>query len=118
MDKAFVEHFARDWIKSWNAHDLERVLAHYADDFEMTSPVITQVTGQPEGKLRGKAVVGDYWRKALALMPDLQFELICVLAGVDSLTIHYRGAKGRLAAEVFHFNDQGLVQAACAHYAV
>ncbi len=31
--------FANDWIESWNAHDLERILAHYSADFEMSSPV-------------------------------------------------------------------------------
>ncbi|WP_226860359.1 hypothetical protein [Acidithiobacillus thiooxidans] len=59
MDKAFAEHFAADWIASWNAHDLERVMSHYDDDFEMSSPVIVQVTGEPSGMLRGKAVTGN-----------------------------------------------------------
>lgn len=40
MDKAFARQFTADWIESWNAHDLDRVLSHYADDFKMSSPVI------------------------------------------------------------------------------
>lgn len=118
MDKAFAEHFSADWIASWNAHDLERVLSHYADDFEMSSPVIIQVDGEPSGTLRGKAAVGAYWEKALGLIPDLQFELIAVLTGVSSITLYYRGAKGRLAAEVFHFNSDNRVIRAFAHYAI
>jgi len=31
----FVSH-AQEWIAAWNAHDLERILAHYADDVELT----------------------------------------------------------------------------------
>ena len=31
VDSAFAEHFANDWIAAWNAHDLDRVLSHYAD---------------------------------------------------------------------------------------
>src|ERR1700723_3107179 len=27
-----------EWIAAWNAHDLPRILSHYADDFEMSSP--------------------------------------------------------------------------------
>ena len=27
----------REWIAAWNSHDLERVLALYAEDSEMTS---------------------------------------------------------------------------------
>ena len=67
MEQTFAEHFAADWIEAWNAHDLNRILSHYEDDFEMSSPVIVQMAGEPSGTLRGKAAVGAYWRKALAL---------------------------------------------------
>jgi len=118
MEKAFAEHFAEDWIASWNAHDLDRILSHYADDFEMSSPVIVQVAGEPSGTLRGKTAVGAYWEKALGLIPDIQFELLTVLAGVNSVTLYYKGARGRLAAEVFHFGPDKKVVRAFAHYAV
>jgi ketosteroid isomerase-like protein len=118
MDKAFAEHFATDWIASWNAHDLERIMSHYADDFEMCSPVIVQVADEPSGTLRGKSAVGAYWKKALELIPDLQFELLSVLVGVNSITLYYKGARGRLAAEVFHFGPDNRVNRAFAHYAV
>ena len=118
MDKAFVEHFAADWIAAWNAHDLERILSHYADDFEMSSPVIAQIAGEPSGVLRGKSAVRTYWQKALVLVPDLRFELMSVFAGVRSITLTYKGAKGRLAAEVFDFDANHRVIRAVAHYAV
>ena len=118
MDKDFAEHFAADWIDSWNAHDLDRVLSHYADDFEMWSPVIIQMAGEPSGTLRGKAAVGAYWARALDLIPDLHFELMSVLVGVASITLYYKGARGRLAAEVFHFGAEQKVSRAFAHYDV
>ena len=116
MDKEFAKHFAREWIDAWNSRDLERVLSHYAADFEMSSPVIVQVTGEPSGRLKGKEAVGAYWAKALALIPDLRFELLSTLVGVGSVVLHYRGAGGRLAAEVFHFGPDGKVVRAFAHY--
>jgi hypothetical protein len=118
MNQAFAENFAADWIESWNAHDLDRVLLHYADDFEMSSPVIIQITGEPSGRLCGKASVGAYWSKALQLIPDLHFELVSVLVGVGSVTIYYKGARGRLAAEVFFFDADQKVSRAVAHYGV
>lgn len=118
MDKDFAEHFAADWIDSWNAHDLDRVLSHYADDFEMWSPVIIQMAGEPSGTLRGKAAVGAYWARALDLIPDLHFELLSVLVGVASITLYYKGARGRLVAEVFHFGAEQKVSRAFAHYDV
>ena len=118
MDAKFAQAFAADWIAAWNAHDLDRVLAHYSEDFEMTSPHIVQIAGEPSGSLRGKPAIRAYWTKALALFPDLKFQLVSVLAGVDSVTLYYRGARGRLAAEVFHFGAGGKVTRAFAHYAI
>jgi hypothetical protein len=111
----FAERFSREWIAAWNAHDLSRILSHYTDDFEMSSPYIAQLMGEPSGTLKGKAAVGDYWRRALERAPTLRFELVSTLVGVDSIVLYYRGARG-MAAEVFHFNDDGLVGRASAHY--
>src|SRR5215468_12526603 len=117
MDKAFAERFAADWIESWNAHDLGRILSHYGDDFEMSSPFIIQIAGEPSGTLKGKDAVGAYWSKALSLIPDLRFELVTTLIGVNSITLYYKGARG-LSAEVFHFGPDQKVSRAYAHYAV
>lgn len=118
IDQAFAHIFANEWIEAWNSHDLERILAHYADDFEMNSPMIVRIVGEPSGTLRGREAVGAYWAKALQLLPELRFELIGVLAGVSSITLYYQGAQGRPAAEVFHFSPEGKVVRAFAHYGV
>jgi len=116
MDSKFATDFAAEWIAAWNAHDLSRVLSHYTEDFEMSSPKIVQIAGEPSGKLVGKAAVGAYWATALARIADLHFELLAVMRGVDSVVLYYRGAGGQLAAEVFYFNSAGLVCRACANY--
>jgi len=118
MEQTFAEHFAADWIEAWNAHDLGRILSHYEDDFEMSSPVIVQMVGEPSGTLRGKAAVGAYWRKALALIPDLKFELLSFFVGVNSIALYYKGAGGRLVVEVLHFGPHQKVTRAFAHYAM
>lgn len=116
MNREFAEQFAIEWIDAWNSHDLDRVLSHYTDDFVMSSPYIREIAGEPSGTLTGKQAVARYWAAALEKMPGLRFELIGVLAGVDSLVIYYRGVRG-MAAEVFYFNADGKVHRACAHYA-
>ena len=116
IDKDFAEHFAQDWIDAWNSHDLERILSHYADQFEMCSPVIIQIAGEPSGTLKGKDAVGTYWAQALTIIPDLRFELISTLIGVNSITLYYQGARG-LTAEVLHFGADRKVVSAYAHYA-
>jgi hypothetical protein len=115
IDKMFAEHFAADWIDSWNHHDLARILSHYSDDFEMSSPAIIMIAGEPTGILKGKEAIGSYWAKALQLIPNLHFELIATLVGVNSITLYYNGVRG-LSAEVFHFNPDRKVMKAYAHY--
>ena len=115
MDKSQAAHFAAEWISAWNAHDIEQILAHYEDDFEMSSPAIVRLTGEASGRLRGKAAVGEYWIGALKKFPELHFELLHVLRGADSVTLIYNGVLG-LSAEVFHFAPSGKVARAFAHY--
>lgn len=116
IDQSFAKEFAADWVDSWNNHDLDRILSHYTDDFEMTSPAITRLVNEPSGSLTGKDAVGAYWAKALASNPKLHFELLTTLIGVNSITLYYRGHRG-LSAECFHFGPDQKVIKAFAHYA-
>ena len=115
MDKQFVEKFASEWLEHWNSHDLDKIMTHYADDFQMSSPVIKQIMNIDSGIIKGKDNVRAYWEKALNMIPDLHFEFIKVYSGANSIVIHYKGHRG-LSAEVFFFNNEGLVEAAHAHY--
>ena len=73
-----AEAIAEEWIAAWNAHDVERVLSHYNDDFTMQSPKIAAVVGEVTGVLRGKQAIGTYWRKAMEMFPGLHFEKLGV----------------------------------------
>lgn len=48
---------------------MARILHHYADDFEMFSPLIVERMKEPSGMLRGKMKVAEYWRLGLAAAP-------------------------------------------------
>jgi len=117
MDQAFAQHFAQDWVDAWNAHDLERVLTHYADDFVLQSPMIAIIAGEASGRLQGKAAVRAYWATALARLPNLHFVLQDVLLGADCLTLYYQGHRGRVA-ETFFFDGGTKVVRASATYSI
>lgn len=51
LNKVWAIDFAKEWIDSWSTLNLERVLSHYAEDFEMNSPFIISFTGKPSGML-------------------------------------------------------------------
>ena len=112
----FAAHFAQDWIESWNAHDLERILAHYTDDFEMTTAYIVTLMAVPSGTLKGKDKIRDYWTKALLRRPQLKFNLRKVTYGVDSLALHFDSETGRNSVEWFFFTPDGKVAKSMAHH--
>ncbi|NOT18433.1 MAG: nuclear transport factor 2 family protein [Sulfuriferula sp.] len=109
--------FAESWIAAWNAHDLDAVLAHFSDDFVFSSPLICQFTEEKSGRLVGKHAVRSYWEIGLSRLPDLHFELIDVLVGVDCLTIVYSGHRG-LSAEVLTLGQDGRAVQGQACYGV
>ena len=111
-----AEAIADEWIAAWNAHDVARVLSHYSDDFEMQSPKIAAVVGDPTGVLRGKPAIGAYWSKAMTMFPGLHFEKLGVYAGAQSVAIHYRNHQDKLVVEVLFLGADGKIVRAAAHY--
>lgn len=116
LDAHHTRQFAENWIDAWNARDLDAVLVHYSDDFEFSSPLISAFAGEGSGRLKGKEAVRTYWQRGLSRLPDLHFELVDVLAGINGLLILYRGHRG-LSAEVFEFDATGQVRRGQALYA-
>lgn len=103
------QQFADDWVSAWNAHDVEAVLEHFHDDVVFTSPVAARVLSDTGGVVRGKDALRHYWTTALALLPDLHFDVVGVYRGESTLVINYRNHRGELVNEVLTF-DGALVR--------
>ena len=116
ITKEFASAFAHHWIESWNKHDLDEILSHYSDEFEMTTPFIVSIMNEPTGTIRGKNNVRTYWAVALSKYPDLEFILIDVLCSVNSVTIYYCSILNKKAIEFFQFGNDGRVVRSIAHY--
>src|SRR4051794_31214339 len=112
MDQNTGVQFAEAWVKAWNAHDLDAVLAHFSDDAVFTSPVAAQVVPESGGVLRGKGSLRAYWSAALARIPDLRFELLGVYSGIDTLVLNYRNHVGGLVCEVLRFDGEKVAEGA------
>ena len=108
--------FAKQWIDSWNSHDLEDIMKHYSEDIEITTPMLKLAAGIESGSIQGKEEVRAYWEKALTKIPDLHFELIEVTSGIDSVALYYKSVMNKMAVEVMFFNENGLVNKMIAHY--
>ena len=108
--------FAEAWLKAWNAHDCEAILAHYAEAVRYESPFVAQLQGHPEGRLLGKAAVRSYVAAALERFPTLRFEPIAVYGGAGSLVIEYHSVNGLIAAETFVLDSAHRATAVYCHY--
>jgi ketosteroid isomerase-like protein len=103
------ERFAEEWAAAWNRRDVEALLKHFGDDVVFTSPVAAEIDSGSAGVVHGKAALREYWRAALAVVPDLHFDVINVYGGVSALVINYRNQRGDLVCEVLEF-DGALVR--------
>jgi len=65
---------ARRWLDCFARHDLEALLALYADDAVHTSPKIRVRHPDTGGVLRGKPALRAWWADAFARIPDLGYQ--------------------------------------------
>jgi hypothetical protein len=108
--------FAREWVESFNAHNLPRLLSHYSDDIERVSPIAAERLGRSDGCVRGKADLAAYFACALAPGSALRFALRKVYPGVNSIVLEYDRHDGRCGAESMEFDAVGNVRRGVAHY--
>ena len=106
----------REWISAWNSHDLERVLALYTDDAEMTSDKIQALGFEASGTLRGKDRLRAYWGKALTLLPNLRFDLIDTYVSPDSVVVFYRNERGAQICEYLRLDVAGKIRQGSANH--
>lgn len=116
IEPTLARQFAEDWVAAWNRRDLEAILSHYTDDIILQSPLALERLGLPEGRVSGKAAVRAYFQHGLDMTPNLHFELIDVLIGVDGVTILYSRETNTLVGDVTVLNDQYQVIEYRAYY--
>jgi len=58
-DPAFCTALGKQWIDAWNSHDLERVLALYSDEAEMTSDKIPLLGFDPQARCTARTPCGN-----------------------------------------------------------
>ena len=104
MDPDWARSFAGNWVKAWNAHDVDAVLRHFRDDVVFSSPMAARVFEGSDGVVRGKAALREYWAEGLRRIPDLRFEIESLYLGVHTLVINYRNERGGVVNEVLVFD--------------
>ncbi|MDM4139640.1 MULTISPECIES: nuclear transport factor 2 family protein [Mycobacterium] len=102
--------FSERWVRNWNAHDVEAVLADFHDDVVFTSPVAAELLPATGGVVRGKDALRRYWTEAVARIPGLRFTVEGVYQGVDTIVINYRNQSGNLVNEILTFAGDAVIE--------
>jgi len=114
MTAEITRQIAGRWLEAFNAHDVDALVALYAENATHTSPKIRALRPDTGGKLVGRAALAAWWREANTRLPGLRYELTAVTASTERVFIEYlRHAPGEAplpVAEVFDVRD-GLISA-------
>ena len=98
MDTHRARAHAEQWIAAWNARDLDAILEQYAPTIRFRAPTVISRWNKPDGVLIGRDELHRHFKSGLELAPNLHFEVIDVLMGIDGVTIIYRRETGALVA--------------------
>jgi predicted ester cyclase len=107
---------ANHWIEAWNSHDLDRIMSHYEDAVELTSPAAAQLFGTSDGKVVGKTNLRAYFQRGLEAYPELCFRLEDVLWGVNSVILYFINQKETHTGEFMDLSTTGKVARVVANY--
>ena len=109
----------RAWLDAFNRHDVDALVALYADDATHTSPKIRALHPATGGKLVGKAALAAWWRDANARLPGLRYQETALVAdGARAILEYVRHAPGEPplpVAEAFDERDGTIVASRVYH---
>lgn len=77
------------WFAAFNAHDLEALLALYAEDAQHFSPKLKVRRPETNGMVTGKAALRDWWRDAFERLPSLRYEVLKLTADDEQVFMEY-----------------------------
>jgi ketosteroid isomerase-like protein len=114
--EADARNFAYRWIAAWNAHELDAIMSHYAEDVVLISPAAARLLEDPSGTVNGSTALRNYFKCGLEVYPNLHFELLDVMFGLSSIVVCYKNQKGTKTAEFMEFGKEGKVTRVVANY--
>ena len=110
---------ANAWFAAFNAHDLEALLALYADDAEHYSPKLKIRQPATHGVIRGKTVLRHWWRDAFDRLPTLTYEVTKLTADTEQVFMEYirhvEGEEDLRVGEVLEIRDGVIVASRVYH---
>ena len=80
---------ARQWFDAFNAHDLEKLLALYADYAKHYSPKLKLRLPDTKGLIAGKQALRSWWQDSFDRLPSLRYEPTLFIADGGRIFMEY-----------------------------
>ena len=74
MDRAAAGRFVESWCANWRKVDIDAVVAHFAADAEMRSPLALKLTDSPV--VTGAENIRAYWRRAYGAIESADLKIL------------------------------------------
>ena len=112
-------HVARSWLRAFNAHDVDALVALYDEAATHTSPKIRARHPDTGGCITGKAALSSWWRDAIERLPTLRYQATALTADDDRVLLEYvrhvDGEPDLPVAEVFEVRGGRIVASRVYH---
>lgn len=83
------EEIAKKWLKAFNEHRLEDLLALYDEQAQHFSPKLKARRPETKGLITGKAAMRDWWKDAFQRLPGLVYKELSITANADRVFMEY-----------------------------
>ncbi len=121
MDNAIAKNtaIAHHWFDAFNAHNLEALLALYADDAVHYSPKLKIRMPETEGLIAGKPALRTWWQDSFDRLPGLRYHPFNFIVNEHSVFMEYRrtvpGEADLLVGEVLEIHAGVIVKSRVYH---
>lgn len=103
---------AHQWFHAFNQHDLQKLLALYANDAQHYSPKLKLHQPETKGLISGKDALRSWWQDSFERLPTLRYEPTRFIADDERVFMEYTryvdGEDSMTVGEVLEIRD-GLI---------
>lgn len=115
LDRDSAGRFVVAWQANWCRVDIDAVVAHFAEDAEMRSPLAMKLTASPI--VKGAENIRRYWRQAYGHIQSADLKILSWSwdGAISRLTVWWQLGDTR-ASEFMDFDTEGRVTRSEAFY--
>ena len=119
MSESPLTVIARQWFDAFNQHDLEKLVALYADDAEHYSPKLKVRNPETKGLIKGKETLRLWWKDSFKRLPSLKYEPQQFIADDSRIFMQYiryvNGEENLTVGEVLEIKNGQIVASRVYH---